>query len=57
MMVCEQLKDGSLVRLLPDWAPRREIIDAVYPSRRGPLPSVRALINFLADRCAAMDEN
>jgi DNA-binding transcriptional LysR family regulator len=57
MMVCEQLKDGSLVRLLPDWAPHREIIHAVYPSRRGLLPSVRALIDFLADRYAAMDED
>jgi len=36
--------------VLSDWAPRREIIDAVFPSRRGLLPSVRSLIDFLVER-------
>lgn len=57
MMVKEQLANGALVRLLPDWAPRREIIHAVFPSRRGLLPSVRALIDFLAEHFEAMDED
>lgn len=56
LMVREQLASGSLVRLLPDWEPRREIIHAVFPSRRGLLPSVRALIEFLAKSFAALDE-
>ncbi|HVW63874.1 MAG TPA: LysR family transcriptional regulator [Nitrosospira sp.] len=46
----DQLAAGLLVRLVPDWAPRREIIHAVFPSRRGLLPSVRALIDFLSQR-------
>lgn len=56
MMVREQLADGRLVRLLPDWAPRREIIHAIFASRRGLLPSVRALIDFLAERFEPIEE-
>ena len=48
---------GSLVRLVPDWAPRREIIHAVFPSWRGLLPSVRALIDFLAQRFEVLHED
>ncbi|BCT68128.1 LysR substrate-binding domain-containing protein [Nitrosospira sp. NRS527] len=50
VMARDQLAAGSLVRLVPNWAPRREIIHAVFPSRRGLLPSVHALIDFLAQR-------
>jgi DNA-binding transcriptional LysR family regulator len=56
MMVKEHLALGSLVRVLPQWAPRCEIIHAVFASRRGLLPSVRALIDFLAARFAKLDE-
>jgi DNA-binding transcriptional LysR family regulator len=57
LMVCDQLEQGSLVRPIPDWAPRREIIHAVFSSRRGLMPSVRALIDYLAQRFEAMDED
>lgn len=57
LMVREHLAAGSLVRLVPGWAPRREIIHAVFPSRRGLLPSVRALVDHLAERFAAIDED
>ncbi|WP_140920001.1 LysR family transcriptional regulator [Limnobaculum xujianqingii] len=50
LMISDQLADGSLVRVVPEWGPSREIIHAVFPSRRGLLPSVRALIDFLAQR-------
>ena len=50
MMIDTQLADGSLVRLLPEWRPRREIVHAVFASRRGLLPSVRTLIDFLGSR-------
>lgn len=53
----DQLSDGSLVWLLLDWAPRREIIHAVFPSRRRLLPSVRTLIDFLAQRFAFLEED
>jgi DNA-binding transcriptional LysR family regulator len=52
LMVTEQLARGELVRVIPDWRPRPEIAHAVFASRRGLLPSVRVLIDFLADRFA-----
>ena len=56
MMVRAELAQGTLVHVLPDWSPRREIVHAVYPSRRGLLSSVRALIDDLARRFKALDE-
>lgn len=52
MMIADQLARGELVRLLPDWAPRSELVHAVFASRRGQLPAVRALLDFLADSFA-----
>lgn len=46
----DHLQRGELVHVLPGWAPRSELIHLVYPSRRGLLPAVRALIDFLAAR-------
>ena len=57
MMVREQIARGELVHVLPQWAPRPEIIHAVFPTRRGLLPSVRALIDFLADRFDRPEED
>jgi len=56
MMVMDQLANGSLIRLLPEWAPRRELIHAVFPSRRGLISSVRALIDHLAAEFAKIEE-
>jgi DNA-binding transcriptional LysR family regulator len=47
-VVEEDLRTGRLIDLLPDWAPKAGIIHAAFPSRRGLLPSVRALLDFLA---------
>jgi DNA-binding transcriptional LysR family regulator len=44
----KDLRTGRLIDLLPDWAPKAGIIHAAFPSRRGWLPSVRALLDFLA---------
>lgn len=55
VVVREALADGSLVNLLPDWAPRTGIVHAVYPSRRGLLPSVRGLLDFLGQGFAHSD--
>ena len=49
MMVQAQLARGQLSHVLPGWAPRPEIIHAVFASRRGLLPAVRALVDFLAE--------
>lgn len=45
-----EIEAGTLVELLPDWAPAPGIAYAVYPSRRGASPAVRHLIDFLAER-------
>ena len=50
MIVDEALARGALMELLPGWSPRSGIVHAVFPSRRGLLPSVRALIDYLANR-------
>lgn len=46
----DHLQRGELVHVLPGWAPREELVHLVYPSRRGLLPAVRALVDFLAAR-------
>ena len=56
LMLKDQIAAGTLVHLLPEWRTRREIIHAVFPSRRGQLPAVRALIDFLAEQYAGFDE-
>jgi DNA-binding transcriptional LysR family regulator len=57
MVMGEDLRSGRLVRLLPQWYSKGAVIHAVFPSRRGLLPSVRALIDFLARRFAAIPED
>ena len=51
MMIFEDIAAGRLVDALPDWQPQSGIIHAVFPSRRGLLPSVRALLDFLSAEC------
>tara|TARA_R110000868_G_scaffold395198_2_gene666779 strand:- start:310 stop:1218 length:909 start_codon:yes stop_codon:yes gene_type:complete len=55
VVVREDLAAGRLVNVTPHWAPRTGIVHAVFPSRRGLLPSVRALIDYLADEFAKSD--
>jgi len=43
------LESGRLVRILPEWANRQGILHVVFTSRRGLLPGVRAVIDFLAE--------
>lgn len=56
LMARDQLAKGELVRVLTDWEPQREVIHAVFPSRRGLLPAVRALVEFLSEEYAQMIE-
>ena len=57
LMAREQLAERSLVRILDGWEPKREVIHAVFPSRRGLLPAVRALVDFLSEEYAQMSED
>ena len=52
----EELASGQLVRVLPDWQEPAAFIQAVYPHRRGLLPAVRALIDYLAEGFGRSDE-
>jgi DNA-binding transcriptional LysR family regulator len=45
----EALGDGRLVQILPEWTSRRGIVHLVFTSRRGLLPSVRTVLDFLAE--------
>ena len=56
MMAGAHLADGRLVDVLPDWAPRSGIVHAVFPSRRGLLPSIRGLIDFLAEEFGKLEQ-
>ena len=57
MMLTEQIARGELIQVLQGWQPRREIIHAVFASRRGLLPSVRALLDLLAERFSNLKED
>lgn len=43
------LGEGRLERILPGWSGREGILHLVFTSRRGLLPGVRAVIDFLAE--------
>jgi len=44
------LHDGSLVRVAKEWATPDTDIHVVYPSRRGMLPSIRTMVDYLVER-------
>ena len=43
------MRDGRLVRLLPDWSTPVGVVHAVFPSRRGLTPAVRSFLDFLGE--------
>jgi DNA-binding transcriptional LysR family regulator len=45
----EELRSGRLRQVLPEWGLPQGILHIVYPSRRGMLPAVRALVDFLVE--------
>jgi DNA-binding transcriptional LysR family regulator len=53
-VVREDVHSGALTRVLPDWNSPQGVVHAVFPSRRGLLPAVRAFIDFLAERVPAV---
>ena len=48
-VVEKDLNSGELVEVLPEWRFPEDIIHAVYPSRKGLLPSVQLLLSYLAE--------
>lgn len=52
--MCEEdLRVGRLVEVLPGWNPSPGIFHAVYPTRRGMVPAVRAFLDFLGQSIGA----
>jgi DNA-binding transcriptional LysR family regulator len=47
------LADGRLRTVLPGWMPEPADLHALYPSRAGVPPSVKALVSFLRERFAS----
>ncbi len=53
MVAGDHVESGRLVNVMPGWTPKGGIVHAVFPSRRGLLPSVRSFIDFLVAEYAA----
>lgn len=55
--MCEdELRDGRLVRLLPEWTTPVGVVHAVFASRRGMTPAVRSFLDFLGEYLPACSE-
>jgi DNA-binding transcriptional LysR family regulator len=56
-IVCGRaVEQGELIVVLPEWRTPMGLCHLVYPTRRGVLPAVRALIEFLVERLPPMIE-
>lgn len=51
-MCSEEVARGDIVRVLPQWSGRTIDIYAIYPSRKGVTPKIRAFLDFLAAELA-----
>jgi DNA-binding transcriptional LysR family regulator len=49
LLIADDLSTGVLVRLLPSLSFRAGVLHAVFPSRRGMVPAIRALLDFLSE--------
>src|SRR6267143_1581571 len=49
LLVANDLEGGALIRLLPSLKGHVGIVHAVFPSRRGMVPAVRALLDLLSE--------
>jgi DNA-binding transcriptional LysR family regulator len=55
-LICrDALASGALVQVLPDWRYRDGMAYLLFPSRRGLLPGVRAVIDFMAKALRVTD--
>jgi DNA-binding transcriptional LysR family regulator len=50
MLIRRELEEGSLQQVIPEWEGPPTEISAVYPSRRGLSPKVRAFIDFMGEK-------
>ncbi|WP_216658000.1 hypothetical protein [Halomonas hibernica] len=54
MVLPGAIEPGQLTLVLPEWEIRQKVIHAVYLARREFLPSVRTLLDFMAERYAGL---
>jgi DNA-binding transcriptional LysR family regulator len=47
-MVTEEIKNGTLVRVLPDWATRPTEVHVVYPARQNLPPRLTLFLEHLS---------
>ena len=52
-MCSDDIRDGRLVAVLPEWSLPQGIFHAVFPSRRGLIPAVRTFLDFLGESIVA----
>lgn len=52
----EQVRNGKLKVVLPDWSIPQGTFHAIYPSRRGLLPAVRTFIDYLVSELPSQIE-
>lgn len=52
-----EVNEGRLVDALPGWAPRTGVVHAVFSSRRGMVPAVRRLLDFLGENVTSVTLN
>ena len=57
LMVSDEIRKGSWSICCPAGAPKRYMVHAVYPSKRGLLPSVRTLLDYLGARFSELSED
>jgi len=50
-----ELREGRLVRVLPEWAPPPGIVHAMFQARRGMVPAVRKFLDFLTEHLDAAE--
>jgi len=51
LFVEADIETGRLTKILPQWQLRAEVVCAIFPSRHGLLPSLRTLLDSLAEDC------
>jgi DNA-binding transcriptional LysR family regulator len=51
LLVESDVAAGRLIDVLPDWRPDNGLVYGIFPSRRGLLPSIRTLLDFLSEAC------
>ncbi|HCH50384.1 MAG TPA: LysR family transcriptional regulator [Proteus sp.] len=56
-VVEKDLQNGSLIEVLPQWRFPKDVIHAVYPSRKGLLPAIQALLDYLSENMSSLKED